>query len=103
MEGKGEPGVRAESHASTLMKTASPYLRDRALLVERQVATAADTTLSLKEAKDGRNYWVDGSSIATMDQTQFKLTDLPEDWRVSVDSHSSSPIFSDENEQLIMA
>ncbi len=38
-----------------------------------------------------------------MDQTQFKLTDLPEDWRVSVDSHSSSPIFSDENEQLIMA
>ena len=103
MQGKGEPGVRAESHASTLMKTASPYLRDRALLVERQVATAADTTLSLKEAKDGSNYWVDGSTIATMDQTQFKLTDLPEDWRVSVDSHSSSPIFSDENEQLIMA
>ena len=103
MQGQGEPGVRAGSHADTLMKTASPYLRDRALLVERQVATAADKTLALKEAKDGSNYWVDGSTIETMDKTQFKLTDLPDDWRVSVDSHSSSPIFSDENTQLIMA
>jgi hypothetical protein len=103
MQGKGEPGVRAESHASTLMKTASPYLRDRALLVERQVATAADKTLSLKEAKDASKYWVDGTSIETMDKTGFILTDLPEDWRVSVDSHSSSPIFSDENSQLILA
>ena len=103
MQGQGEPGVRAGSHADTLMKTASPYLRDRALLVERQVATAADKTLALKEAKDGSNYWVDGSTVKTMDDTQFKLTDLPDDWRVSVDSHSSSPIFSDENTQLIMA
>ena len=103
MQGKGEPGVRAESHASTLMKTASPYLRDRALLVERQVATAADKTLSLKEAKDASKYWVDGSTIKTMEDTEFNLTDLPDDWRVSVDSHSSSPIFSDENTQLIMA
>jgi hypothetical protein len=31
------------------------------------------------------------------------LTDLPDDWRVTVDSHSSSPIFSDENTQLVMA
>ena len=103
MQGKGEPGVRAESHASTLMKTASPYLRDRALLVERQVATAADKTLSLKEAKDASKYWTDGTTIQTMSDSEFLLTDLPDDWRVSVDSHSSSPIFSDENTQLIMA
>lgn len=103
MQGQGEPGVRAGSHADTLMKTASPYLRDRALLVERQVATAADKTLALKEAKDGSVYWTDGTSLETMDKTQFKLTDLADDWRVSVDSHSSSPIFSDENTQLVMA
>jgi hypothetical protein len=103
MQGKGEPGVRADAHANTLMKTASPYLRDRALLVERQVATAADKTLALKEAKDASNYWVDGTTIQSMEQTGFKLTDLPEDWRVTVDSHSSSPIFSDANEQLILA
>jgi len=103
MQGQGEPGVRAGSHADTLMKTASPYLRDRALLVERQCATAADKTLSLKEAKDGSKYWTDGTSIETMEKTGFILGDLPEDWRVTVDSHSSSPIFSDENTQLIMA
>lgn len=103
MQGKGEAGVRAGSHADTLLKTASPYLRDRALLVERQCATAADKTLTLKEAKDGSNYWTDGSTIESMDKTAFKLTDLPEDWRVSIDSHSSSPIFADENTQLILA
>jgi hypothetical protein len=102
MQGKGEAGVRSDAHAGTLMKTASPYLRDRALLVERQVATAADKTLSMKEAKDASKYWVDGTSIQTMEETGFLLTDLPEDWRVTVDSHSSSPIFSDENTQLIM-
>jgi hypothetical protein len=103
MQGKGEPGVRADSHANTLVDMASSYLRDRSLLLERQAATAADKTLSLKEAKDGSKYWVDGSSIETMEKTGFLLTDLPEDWRVSVDSHSSSPIFSDKNSQLIMA
>src|SRR5208282_3220415 len=38
MQGQGEQGVRARSHANTLMKTASPTLRDRALIVERNVA-----------------------------------------------------------------
>jgi hypothetical protein len=102
MQGKGEPGVRAGSHAGTLMKTASPYLRDRALLVERQAANAADKTLTYKEAKDDSKYWTDGTTIQTMDATGFHLTDLPDDWRVSIDSHSSSPIFADENEQLVL-
>jgi hypothetical protein len=103
MQGKGEPGVRADAHANTLMKMGASYQRDRSLLLERQVAVAADKTLALKEAKDDSRYWTDGSSIAKMEETQFRLTDLPEDWRVTVDSHSSSPIFSDANEQLIMA
>ena len=31
------------------------------------------------------------------------MSDLPSDWRITVDSHSSSPIFSDENTQLVFA
>ncbi|HSV26173.1 MAG TPA: hypothetical protein VLJ17_24505 [Xanthobacteraceae bacterium] len=100
MQGMGEPGVRAGSHASTLLKTASPTLRDRALLVERQCANAADLHLQIKEAKEERRYWV---SAEDMEGTAFMLTDLPQDWRVTVDSHSSSPIFNDDNAQLIMA
>ena len=32
-----------------------------------------------------------------------RFADLPEDWRITVDSHSSSPIFADENTQMVFA
>lgn len=101
MQGRGEPGVRAGVHADTLLKTGSPTLRDRSLLVERQCATAADLTFALKEAKDGKTYWWDGSDIKKADETSFLLGDIPEDRRISVDSHSSSPIFADDHRQLV--
>jgi hypothetical protein len=103
IQGKGEQGVRAGSHAGTLMKTASPTLRDRALIAERNCAVAADLTMEIKEAKDDSDYWTKADTIQDVRETQFKLMDLPDDWRVEVDSHSSSPIFSDENAQLILA
>jgi hypothetical protein len=102
MQGQGEQGVRSMAHASTLLKTASPTLRDRALLVERQCAISADLTLAVMEAKEEQFYWTDAATIDDIEKTKFLLADLPEDWRVTVDSHSSSPIFSDENAQLIM-
>lgn len=102
MQGKGEPGVRAGSHADTLMKTASPSLRDRSLLVERQCATCGDLTLQMMEAKDDERYWIKADKpIDDVDNTSFLLAELPDDWRVIIDSHSSSPIFADENSQLI--
>jgi hypothetical protein len=99
MQGKGEPGVRAGVHANTLMKTASPTLRDRALLTEQQLASCADLTMTLMEAKEDRKFWTNPENM----EDNFMLSDLPEDWRVTVDSHSSSPIFSDESQQLIFA
>jgi hypothetical protein len=36
-----------------------------------------------------------------MEKTKFALADLPEDRRVSVDSHSSSPIFADDHQNII--
>ncbi len=103
MQGQGEQGVRAGSHAGTLLKTGSPTLRDRALIAERSCAVSADFTQEIKEAKDDSTYWTKADTIVDVRETEFKLTDLPDDWRVTVDSHSSSPIFSDENAQLIMA
>lgn len=102
MRGQGEAGVRAGVHASTLLKTASPTLRDRALLVERQCAKAAAKWLKIMQAKEPERYWTGGDTLEEIDKTSFLLTDIPEDWTVTVDSHSSSPIFSDENAQLIM-
>ncbi len=103
MQGMGEAGVRAQSHADTLVKTASPTLRDRSLLVERQCAQSADLTLSMMEAKDNRFYYTKADKPTDIDETKFLLSQLPEDWRVTVDSHSSSPIFLDENTQLVFA
>jgi hypothetical protein len=104
MQGQGDSGVRANDHAQTLMKTASPTLRDRSLLVEFQCAAAADLTFELMQAKDQSNYWLKADDpIKDVDETKFLLADLPEDLRVTVDSHSSSPIFSEENMQLIFA
>lgn len=101
MQGQGDAGVRAGSHADTLLKTASPSMRDRSLVVERQCASAADLSLLLRTAKDGDNYWTDGQDVETMEKTKFLLTDLPKDRSVAVDSHSSSPIFADDHEQLV--
>lgn len=96
MSGQGEPGVRAGVHADTLMKTGSPRLRDRSLLVERQCASAADTTLSLFEAKEAKAYWTNPDD----EKTEFLLSQIPEDRRISVDSHSASPVFQDDHTQL---
>lgn len=101
LSGRGEPGVRAGNHAEMLMKTASPRMRDRALLVERQCAMAADFWLRVLEAKDPRHYWTDGKTLESQLATQFLLTDLPDDRRVVVDSHSASPVFQDDHAQLI--
>jgi hypothetical protein len=103
MQGMGEAGVRAQAHADTLVKTASPTLRDRSLLVERQCARSADLTLSMMEAKDKRFYYTKADKPTDIEETKFLLAQLPEDWRVVVDSHSSSPIFLDENTQLVFA
>ena len=97
LSGQGEAGVRAGVHADTLQRNASPRLRDRSLLVERQCAAAADATLALFQAKDATATWThpeDENSVFTLDQ-------LPDDRRVSVDSHSSSPIFHDDHTNLI--
>ena len=97
MSGEGTPGVRAQAHAETLMKTGSPRLRDRSLLIERQCAALADCTLEVLRQKDGRTYWVEPEDTAS----NFILKDLPDDYRVSVDSHSTSPIYQDDHAQLI--
>ena len=98
MSGQGEAGVRAGVHAETLTRMASPRMRDRALLLERQCAAAADKTLSLLQQKDGKMYSTDPT---TGPVSQFLLYDLPEDRRVTVDSHSTSPIFAEDHKDLI--
>ena len=91
-KGQGESGVRSGSHADTLVRMASSRLRDRSLLVERQLSDVADFAFKLLQAKNA-------SQFTSKDGTSFLLSQLPEDARVHVDSHSSSPAFSQESKQ----
>lgn len=97
LSGRGESGVRSGVQSSPLMKTAGAPVKDRSLIVERQCAAAADLRLSIMEAKDGRAYWTDAKRPK---ETQFLLSDLPDDRRVVVDGHTTSPVFADENAQM---
>ena len=98
LSGQGESGVRSGTQTNALMKTASPRLRDRSILVERQCAAFADVVLAGLEAKNDKIYWVDPS---TGEDSEFLLAQLPDDRRVSVDSHSSSPIYEDDHKELV--
>lgn len=97
LKGQGEPGVRADNHAETLMRTASPRLRDRALLVERQLADLGDKVFQLMAAKEAKAYWVNPDN----EEEDFLLSQLPDDMRIGVDSHSSSPIYEEDHKDIV--
>lgn len=92
MQGQGEAGVRAGVHAQTLVRTGSPRLRDRALVVEDQCADMGDLGFKILQAKVP-TILTTGKGPA---EQKFMLSQLPQDAHVIVDSHSSSPAFSEE-------
>jgi hypothetical protein len=99
MQGQGDSGVRAGNHAQTLVRTGSPRLRDRALLVENQCADMGDTAFRILQAKQPT---VLKTGAGKKDQ-EFILAQVPEDGHVIVDSHSSSPAFSEEADSRAFA
>lgn len=95
-QGQGEPGVRANAHAQTLLRTASPSLRERALNIERDAEESADITLHLLQAKEA-------TVFHTEKKEKILLKQLPEDWYCEVDSHSASPAFTDDAREMAFA
>jgi hypothetical protein len=120
LQGRGESGVRAQGHAETLTRNASPRFKDRALSIERSVAEVGGLALRMLQAFDNRTIvaWLkpDTQNIVAkmepdepeleapapgMRQYPFKFYHVPTNVKVSVDSHSSSPVFVYEHRQLI--
>ena len=100
LQGQGEPGVRAGNHANTLLRTSTPRLRDRALVVEKQVSAFGDLCLKMLRAKDASVLKIHD---APPGKDTFVMGNIPDDASVVVDSHTSSPAFSGDNEQLAFA
>lgn len=117
MRGHGDKGVRSHKQVETLTRNASPRFKDRALLIERQTAAVGELGHRIQRAKIDRSVvaWIKPSEqsievapptdptleppVAGMKPIEFILHQLPDDWRVKVDSHSSSVAFSYEEEQ----
>ena len=120
MSGKGEHGVRSHAQSEALIRTASPRFKDRALLIERQVEELGGLVLDLLKAHvaEPLTAWVskkdagiEGSipdwikslfaPVQGSVPVDFLFYDLDDSVKVVVDSHSSSPAFSHENQSLL--
>jgi hypothetical protein len=120
LSGRGEKGVRSHAQSEALIRTASPRFKDRALLVERQLEELGGLALDLLKAHipEPLTAWVskkdaglEGSvpnfikslftPIENTIPVEFLFYDLDDNCKVVVDSHSSSPAFSHETQQLL--
>lgn len=95
LSGKGEAGIRSGNHFQGAVRQASPRLRDRALRAERQYAAYGEKNLWLMAAKDARAHWTKSDDLKG--NSDFLLSQLPDDTRVLVDSHSSSPVYEQDH------
>lgn len=120
LSGRGEKGVRSHAQSEALIRSASPRFKDRALLVERQVEEVGGLALDLLKAHvaEPNTAWVSKkdagiegavpnfikSLFTPIEGTvpvEFLFYDLDDNCKVVVDSHSSSPAFSHETQQLL--
>ena len=119
-KGQGEQGVRSGAHADTLIRMFSPRFKDRALLVERDVEKFGALMLDLarahidqkmiawvpKESAGFENSSPEGEEALLIPPAKglvavtFTFADLPDDVSLTVDSHSSSPAFSQDAKEL---
>lgn len=96
LSGKGEAGVRSDGHAQQLMRAGSSRVKARALLIERQLENVATLILKVMKKYSDAVYYTD-------DGLQFLAAEFTEEFMVRVDSHSSSPVFMQDNQQLAFA
>jgi len=119
-KGQGEAGVRSAQHAETLVRMFSPRFKDRALLIERDVEKFGALMLDLARAHVDNKMiaWVPKEAAGFEDSSApgeekilippakglvpvtFTFADLPDDVSLTVDSHSSSPAFSQDAKEL---
>jgi hypothetical protein len=119
-KGQGEAGVRSAQHAETLVRMFSPRFKDRALLIERDVEKFGALMLDMARAHVDQKMiaWVPKEAAGFEDSSTqgeekllvppakglvpvtFTFADLPDDVSLTVDSHSSSPAFSQDAKEL---
>jgi len=123
LQGRGDQGVRSQAQAETLIRTASPRFKTRALKVERSVEQVGALMLAALRARyptkvqswakpgdsaippASQPWWKNlfAAPAPGMSLIEFIMADVPSTFSVRVDSHSSSPAFSYESRELAFA
>jgi len=97
--GFGDQSMRSGLQANTAVRMATPRLRDRALAVERRYAALGDLGFQLLRAKLPVRFTIPQKPNQP-EPAAFLLDQIPDDYRLEVDSHSSSPAFADDARRL---
>ena len=121
MRGEGEGSVRSQGQSDTLVRQGAARHLDAALKIERSVECAGGVIFDLLRAKSSQRLtaWVmpNEQSIQTdiepdpsleppvkgMQPITFTYSNMLDNTKVSVDSHSSSPAFSHDIRELAFA
>lgn len=98
--GMGDQGVRSNLHAESAIRMSTPRLRDRALAVERDYAELGDLGFHMLRNKLGDRFELKTKKDTQAEPVAFTLSQIPDDFRITVDAHSASPAFSDEAKRL---
>lgn len=115
MKGHGESGVRTQGQAESLIATSSPRFKKRALTIEQQVESLGGLAFAMLQAHVPTVFeawvedkkagiwskfipanWLEQPAIPGMKPIPFLLSNIPDNAKIMVDSHSSSPAFSHE-------
>lgn len=118
--GEGAPGIRSQGHFEGAVRMASPRFKDRAIAVERSVDEVGGLGLDILKARVGDQQvaWLKPTQLGLfkpvaldpelyeppspgMVGIEFIYEQLLDIYRVGVDNHSSSPIFSHDAQQLL--
>jgi hypothetical protein len=121
LQGEGQGSVRSQGQSDTLLRTGAARHLDAALKIERSVERCGGLMFDMLRAKSNEvmTAWVLPSQKSIQTDTEvdpsleppapgmmpisFQFRDIAENARIAVDSHSSSPAFRHENQELAFA
>jgi len=102
LSGRGETGVRSSGHASQLAKLGSSRAKKRAMIVEDSLENLATYDLKLMRKFSTKKYRSEPVEEGEEGQI-FILNQISSDFLVKVDAHSNSPIFVEDQRELVFA
>jgi len=121
MGGQGDAGIRSNVHADTLLRTAGANLRDQAIEIERSISELGNLSMNILktqcayqltawvrkseaglESAASEPQSVEEAPVRDLVPSHFLLSDLSDQLYVTVDCHSSSPLFIQDQETLLL-